>query len=125
MSSNFLSYKNYIDLANTNKDNSSLYFYIKNYCFRKMIGLVSQNPQNFSPEESSIIQNDLKSFKEETKNVNVQPLTKDAFSGFIEYYYKQFNFDSRDIQMYKNLIDVTEIFTVFGPLDDITKQRSN
>lgn len=120
----FLSYKNYIQLANSNIQNPSLYFYIKNYCFRKMIGLVSQNPQNFTSEESGIIQNDLRNFKAETQNMNVQPLTKEAFSNFMEFYYKQFNFESKDIQMFRNLLDVTEIYSVFGQFDEVTKQRS-
>ena len=83
---NFLSYKNYIQVANENSQNTSLYFYIKNFCFRKMIGLVSQNSQNFTPEESAIIQKDLKDFKGETQNGNIRPLTKEEFTNFIEFF---------------------------------------
>jgi hypothetical protein len=120
---NFLSYLNYINLANANKQNPSLYFYIKNFCFRKMITLASQNPNNFTLDESAKIQNDLKLFKEETQNKNILPLTKEAFSEFMENYYNQINFQTKDIQVYRNLIDITEIFTVFGQLDDLTQQR--
>ena len=89
-----------------------------------MITFASQNPNIFTQEESAIIQNDLKLFKEETQNKNILPLTKEVFSDFMEKYYEQFNFQTtKDIQVYKNLIDITEIFTVFGPLDDLTKQR--
>jgi hypothetical protein len=123
-SNNFLSYLNFINLANANIQFPSLYFYIKNFCFRKMITLASQNPNIFTQEESAIIQNNLKLFKEETQNKNILPLTKEVFSDFMEKYYEQFNFQTtKDIQVYKNLIDITEIFTVFGPLDDLTKQR--
>ena len=122
--SNFLSYKNFKSLADGNSHDPSLYFYIKNYCFRKMIGLVQQDSNNFNPDESAIIQNDLKAFKIETQNLNVQPLTKEAFTVFIEKYFNQFNFESKDIRMYKDLKDVTEIYNVFGPLDEITLQRS-
>lgn len=121
----FSSYVNYNNFANSNKNNPSIYFYVKNYCFRKMIGLVQQNPNNFTEEQKTIIQNDLKAFKAESQNMNVQPLTKETFSNFMENYYKGINFESKDIQMFRNLIDINEIFSVFGPYDQITKQRSN
>jgi len=124
-SNNFESYNNYIDVANLYNHDSYLYFYIKNYCFRKMIDLAKKDPNRFYPKESSILQNDLKIFKEESKNKNFTPLTKKVFSDFLEKFYSQFNFDlNEDIKTFKKCKDITEILNIFGPLDDIFLKRS-
>lgn len=121
---NFQSFNNYITVADSNKDNLSLYFYIKNYCFRKMIGLVSHDKKSFLPNESEIIENTLREFKTNTQGFNVPQLTKEQFCEFLERFYSQFNFDSTDISTFEKCKDITEILSIFGPYDDLAKQRS-
>jgi len=121
---NFESFNNYITVADSNRNNIPIYFYIKNYCFRKMIALVSHDKNSFLPEESKIIENNLKEFKMETQNSNVPQLTKEKLSEFLESFYSQFNFDTNDIKTFEICKDITEVLNVFGPYDDLTKQRS-
>lgn len=121
----FDSYKNYITIANANRNNVSLYFYIKNFCFRKMISLVNTNKNLFTPEETSLIQNDLQNFKAETGNVNIPPVSKEAFCEFLERLYSQFNFEIPEIKTFQLCRDITEILTIYGPLDNLGIQRSN
>lgn len=121
---NFHSFNNYITVADSNKNNLSLYFYIKNYCFRKMISLVSHDKNNFSPNESQIIENTLKEFKANTQGLNIPPLTKEQFCEFLERFYSQCNFDSTDVNVFEMCKDITEILSIYGPYDDLAKQRS-
>lgn len=121
---NFESFNNYITVANQNKNNLSLYFYIKNYCFRKMISLASHDKNSFFPEESEIIQNNLKQFKSETQNLSIPPLSKEQFCEFLDRFYSVFNFDTSDLRTFEMCKDITEILTIYGPFDELAKQRS-
>jgi len=121
---NFQSFNNYISVANSNKNNFALYFYIKNFCFRKMISLVSHDKNSFFPNESLIIENQLKQFKEETQTVNIPQLSKSQFCAFLEKFYSQFNFDSNEIKTFELCKDITEILSIYGPYDELAKQRS-
>lgn len=121
---NFQSFNNYIRVADSNKHNFSLYFYIKNYCFRKMIGLVSHDKNSFLPNESQIIETTLKEFKAETQSLSIPPLTKEQFCEFLERFYSQCNFDSTDVNTFEMCKDITEVLTIYGPYDDLAKQRS-
>jgi len=121
----FESFNNYISVANQNKDNMSLYFYIKNYCFRKMISLVTHDKNSFLLYESQIIENDLKQFKAETQSLSIPPLTKEQFCEFLERFYSTFNFDTCDIKVLEMCKDITEILSIYGPYDDLAKQRCN
>jgi len=89
-----------------------------------MIGLVSHDKNSFYPDESQIIENSLKEFKAETQSLNVTPLTKEQFCEFLERFYSQCNFDSTDINTFEMCKDITEILSIYGPYDDLAKQRS-
>lgn len=121
---NFQSFNNYIVIAESNKFNLSLYFYIKNYCFRKMIGIVSHDKNSFLPAESQIIEDTLKEFKAETQGLSIAPLSKEQFCEFLERFYSQCNFDSTDASTFEMCKDITEILSIYGPYDDLAKQRS-
>ncbi len=121
---NFQSYKNYITVADSNKQNLSLYFYIKNYCFRKMIGLVSHDKNSFLPNESQTIENNLKEFKAETQGLSIPPVSKEQCCEFLERFYSQCNFDTTDVSVFEMCKDITEILSIYGPYDDLAKQRS-
>ena len=123
-SKNYESFNNYIAVANQNKHNISLYFYIKNYCFRKMIGLISHDKNSFLPNESEIIENNLKQFKTETQSLQVPQLTKEQFCEFLEKFYAGFSFDTSDSKVFEMCKDITEILSIYGPYDDLAKQRS-
>lgn len=123
-SKNFESFNNYMMVANSNKNNFALYFYIKNYCFRKMISLVSHDKNSFFPNESQIIENTLKQFKSETQSSSIPALTKEQYCEFLERFYSQFNFDTNDIKTFELCKDITEILSIYGPYDDLAKQRS-
>lgn len=121
----FDSFNDYITVANQNRNNLSLYFYIKNYCFRKMIGLVSHDNKSLFPKESEVIENNLKQFKSETQGLSIPPLTKEQFCEFLEKFYSAFNFDTSDIKVFEKCKDITEILSFYGPYDDLAKQRCN
>lgn len=123
-SKTFESYLNYITIADANKSNFMIYFYIKNFGFRKLITLISSDKSIVFPHESSKIENDLKIFKMETSNVSIPQITKDMFTLFLENFYKQFNFEQNDLKTFQICRDITEIITIFGPLDDLWKSRS-
>ncbi len=123
-SKNFESFNNYIMVANSNKINLSLYFYIKNFCFKKMISLVSHDKNSFFPNESQAIENALKDFKLEIQGSNFPSLSKEQFCEFLERFYSQFNFDTTDPKTFELCKDITEILSIYGPYDDLAKQRS-
>lgn len=121
---NFQSFKNYLTVADLNKQNLSLYCCINNYCFRKMIGLVSHDKNSFLPNESKIIQNTLKEYKIEAQGFNVPPITKEQFCEFLERFYSTCNFGSTEVNVFEMCKDITEVLSVYGPYDDLAKQRS-
>ena len=71
-----------------------------------------------------MFEKELKEFKAETQHANIPPLTKEQFCEFLEKFYTQFNFDTKDITTFELCKDITEILSLYGPYDDLAKQRS-
>lgn len=120
----FNSYKNFISIANANRNDVGIYFYIKNFAFRKMINIVNFDKNAFTSHESSMIGSDLQKFKEETANLPIPSIDKEAFMEFLENFYSQFKFEIPDVKTFQLCKGITEMLTIYGPLDDLASQRS-
>ncbi len=125
MSKLFYHFKIYIDVSNNYKNNTQLYFLLKNYAF-KMISATQNYMTIFSNEEKNIYDQLLNEFQyEKSQNINIPLISSEGYKNFLEEFFKTIDFDNANLYLLNVCKDLTEVLLIYGPMDDLWNRRSN
>ena len=118
-------FKNYLEIANSNKQNQNLYFFMKNSAFTKAFNNLQKDSNEISESDKKTFEYLLQEFRKEKQiygnNIN---LSKEEFYKFIEEFYSKIDFDAANLEMLEICRDLTELVYAFGGSDDLAKRRS-
>lgn len=116
---------NCLKAAEKNKNYGDIYMFLKDCAFKRMMNIVSQKsyPQNVTNQLANLynqFQQEIQQFK-----WNFNSMKKERYSNFLNYYYKQYNFDTCSVEDLTTLKILTENFQYLGPVDNLTIDRGN
>jgi hypothetical protein len=125
MSKLFYHFKIYIDVANNYKNNTQIYFLLKNYAF-KMVGATPNFQSQFDETEKKYFDHTLQEFQnEKANNLNIPLINADGYKAFLEEFFKPMDFESANLYLLNVCKDLTEVLQIYGPLEDLWNRRSN
>ena len=117
-------FQNLIEVANNYRQYPEYYFFIKNYAFTKAFNTLSKDYSGVSASDRAIYENMSNEFKQERQLANPKILSKEEYVNFLEYYFKNIDFDHADLKALEVCRDLTEIIFVFGVAEELWTKRS-
>jgi hypothetical protein len=125
MSKVLAQFKNYIDIANNNKQNFNVYFFIKNYAFTKAYNVLSKEYSEVNESDRKLFEKMLEEYKQERTLAKYNHvMSKDEYITFLEQFFSHVDFDNANCYVLEVCKDLTEILSVFGEFEDLWKRRS-
>lgn len=126
MSVLFKKVSNILEAANNYKQNVNLYYTLKDYIFRKVCFVLTQNKSALEPNELTSFEKSLNEFKAESNKFSSSNfMGKQDYINFLESFFSKLDFDSANPFMIQVSKDLTEVLEVYGQLDELWVQRSN
>jgi hypothetical protein len=117
-------FKNLIDVADNNRKNQNLYFFIKNYAFSTAYNILSKDYTGIKENDRAIFENMRSQFKLEKETIKPNHvMSKNEYISFLEYFYSNINFDDCSLYVLEVSKDLTEVLAIFGEFDDLWIKR--
>lgn len=113
-----------LNVAEKNKNYSDIYMFIKDCAFKRIQNISNQKnyPQNITGklfEQYNQFQGEAKNF-----NWNIYSMKQERYTQFLNYLYKQYNFDMCSAIDLLTLKALTENLQYIGQIDNLSKDRS-
>jgi hypothetical protein len=125
MSNLYYHFKLYIDVANANKNNTLIYFLLKNYAFKMVFSALGSYSSALNETEKALFDRFQAEFHaEKMKNPDIPLVSDIQYKAFLEEFFKTVDFEQANLDTINICKDLTEVLAIYGPLDDLYKKRS-